>query len=53
MQKFSAAGGALDATGYRSGCAEFDLRAVRGVVHSSDVELGAPRASTRRMTGIQ
>jgi len=33
----------LDASSYRSGYAEFDKRALGGLMHSSDVELGAPR----------
>jgi hypothetical protein len=33
----------------RSECAEFDRRAVPGMVHSSDVELGTCRATRRRV----
>lgn len=42
----SSAAGRAGRSWYRSGCAEFDLRAVRGMVYSSDVELGAASAST-------
>jgi hypothetical protein len=38
---------------YRSAHAEFDKRAVQGMVHSPDVELGATGAHERRVTGVR